>query len=153
MYKKMLVPLDTSSFAECVLDHVREIATARSIPEVNLLSVVEPVRQSTVAYFGEDRAEEAESSARKGAAEYLSTVRQKLGLTASDVKTLVVSGQPADAILDFIDENGVDLVVMSSRGRSGVSKWLLGNTVERVLRRSSAPVFLVPPASCRLPVK
>ncbi len=149
MYKKMLVPLDTSSFAECVFDHVKEIATARSIPEVDLLIVVEPIRQSTVAYFGEDRADEAESNAREAAAEYLSTVRQKLGLTASDVKTLVVSGQPADAILDFIDENGVDLVVMSTRGRSGVSKWLLGNTVERVLRRSSAPVFLVPPASCR----
>jgi len=144
MYKKMLVPLDTSSFAECVLDHVREIATARSIPEVDLLIVVEPVPTAVVPYFDDVRAKEIESSAREAAAEYLSTVRQKLGLTASDVKTFVVSGRPTDAILDFIGKNGVDLVVMSSHGRSGVSKWLLGNTVERVLQHSSAPVFLVP---------
>ena len=147
MYKKMLVPLDMSSFAECVLDHVREIATARSIPEVDLLIVVEPVPASAVPYFDSVRAKEIESSAREAAAEYLSTVWQKLGLTASDVMTFVVSGRPTDAILDFIGKNGVDLVVMSSHGRSGVSKWLLGNTVERVLQHSGAPVFLVPHAS------
>jgi len=43
MYKKMLVPMDTSDFAECVLDHVKEISTARAIPEVVLMSVVESV--------------------------------------------------------------------------------------------------------------
>jgi len=40
MHRKMLVPLDASDFAECVFEHVREIATARSIPSVVLLTVV-----------------------------------------------------------------------------------------------------------------
>ncbi|MBN1855704.1 MAG: universal stress protein [Dehalococcoidia bacterium] len=152
MYRKMLVPLDTSDIAECVFDHVSEIATARAIPEVELLVVVEPVRPAAVAYFGSDRVEEAEDTARKSAVRYLDKVKANLGLTTSNVKVNVVSGQPADEILKFVEENDVDLVVMSSHGNSGVSGWFLGNTVEKVLRRSIAPVFLVPHPSCRRPV-
>ena len=149
MYKKMLVPLDTSDIAECVFYHVREIATARAIPVVDLLVVVEPIRTSAVAYFGSDRVAEAEANARKSAGKYLDGVKEKLGLAGTQVNANVIIGSPADEILGFTEKNDVDLVVMSSHGYSGMSKWFLGNTVEKVLRRSVAPVFLVPNPSCR----
>ncbi|MCK5586935.1 universal stress protein [Candidatus Bipolaricaulota bacterium] len=152
MYKKMLVPLDTSDFAECVFEHVREIATAREIPEVDLLVVVEPVRLAASAYFGSDKVDEVQEAARKSAEQYLEGIKQKIGLNTADVKVNVITGIPADEILDFVDQNKIDLVVMSSHGRSGMSRWFLGNTVEKVLRSSSAPVFLVPHPSCRRPV-
>jgi len=149
MYKKMLVPLDASDFAECVFDHAQEIASARAIPEVVLFTVVEPVRPVVYSYFGDEGARGAEASARESAEVYLDAVKARLGLESSNVTTVVASGEPSEQILEYVKESGVDLVVMSTHGRSGVSKWFLGSVVERVLRGSAAPVFLVPTEECR----
>jgi len=65
------------------------------------------------------------------------------------VSAVVLGGEPSDQILEYVKENGVDLVVMSTHGRPGVSKWSLGSVVERVLRGSTVPVFLVPSVECR----
>jgi len=151
MYKKMLVPLDTSEYAECVLDHAKEIASARAIPEVVLLTVVESaLRQASLTYVGPEGAAESEAKAKAAAESYLGTVKDRLGLKGSQVSTVVVVGEPAEAILDYVEENGVDLVIMSTHGRSGMSRWFLGSVAERVLRRSVAPLFLVPSVACRV---
>ena len=149
MYKKMLVPMDTSDFAECVLDHVKEISTARAIPEVVLMSVVESVNSQTTAYMGPAAVKAAEERVVAGALQYLEKVKKSLALEKSQVTTVVESGLAVDTILDYIDKQGVDLVILSSHGRSGVSRWLLGSTVDKILRRSPVPVFLVPAVACR----
>jgi nucleotide-binding universal stress UspA family protein len=105
------------------------------------------VRPAAAAYFGAEGVKESEAKAKESMLHYLSDAKEKLSLGASNVSTVVLPGEPAAEILKYVENNGVDLVVMSTHGRSGVSKWLLGNTVERVLQRSSAPVFLVPHAS------
>jgi len=149
VYNKMLVPLDTSGFAECVLDHVKEISTTRAIPEVVLLSVVEPVTSQTMAYMGSAGVKAAEERATKGAFLYLDKVKDSLALQKSKVTTVVQVGPAAEVILDYVEKNGVDIVVLSSHGRSGVTRWLLGSTVDKLLRRSPVPVFLVPAVECR----
>jgi len=149
MYRKMLVPLDTSDFAECVLDHVKEIATTRAIPEVVLMTVVEPVSSQTMAYMGSQRVKESEERAVVSGLQYLEKVKNSLALEKSNVSTVALSGLATESILDYIEQNGVDLVILSSHGRSGVSRWLLGSTADKVLRRSRIPVFLVPALSCR----
>ena len=150
MYKKMLVALDTSEFAECVFEHVKEIATARAIPDIVLLGVIEPVRTAAMAYFGDDEVKKSEAKAKESMLHYLSDAKEKLSLGSSNVSTVVLLGDPATEILKYVENNGVDLLVMSSHGRSGVSKWFLGSVVERVLRASVAPVFLVPSMESRL---
>jgi nucleotide-binding universal stress UspA family protein len=149
MYKKMLVPLDTSDFAECVLDHVKEIATTRAIPEVVLMTIVEPVSSQTMAYMGSERVKESEERAIVAGLQYLEKVKNSLALDESKVTTVAQAGLATETILDYIEDNGVDLVILSSHGRSGVSRWLLGSTADKVLRRSRVPVFLVPALSCR----
>ncbi len=149
MYKKMLVPLDTSGFAECVLDHVTEIATFRAIPDVVLLSVVEPVTSQTMAYMGSAGVKAAEERATKAAAQYLDGIKNRLALSKSKITTVVLTGAAAEVILDYVEKNGVDLLVLSSHGKSGLSRWLLGGTVDKLLRRSPVPVFLVPAVECR----
>ncbi|MBN1151775.1 MAG: universal stress protein [Dehalococcoidia bacterium] len=150
MYNKMLVPLDTSGFAECVLEHVKEIATTRAIPDVVLLSVVEPVTSQTMAYMGSAGVQAAEERATKGAFQYLDRIDARLALEKSKTTTVVLKGPAAEVILDYIENNGVDILVLSSHGRSGVSRWLLGGTVDKLLRRSPVPVFLVPSVECRV---
>ena len=149
MYKKMLVPMDTSDFAECVLDHVKEIATARAIPEVVLMSVIEPVSSQTMAYMGPAGAKASEERAITGALQYLEKVKNSLALEKSKVTKVVEAGPAVETILDYVDKHGVDIVILSSHGRSGVSRWLLGSTADKVLRRSPVPVFLVPAVACR----
>ena len=150
MYKKMLVPLDTSSYAECVLDHVKEIATARNIPEVVLLSVAEPTYVPAGSFLNEQVVKQADEAGVTQATEYLEKAKQSLNLCDSNVSTVVKSGLAADTILDYMEKNGVDLVVMSSHGRSGVSRWYMGSVAEKVVRSSPVPVFLVPSLVCRL---
>lgn len=150
MYKKMLVPLDTSGFAECVLDHVKEIATTRAIPDVVLLTVIEPVSSQTVAYMGPAAVKEAEEREIAGATQYLEKVKTSLALGRSNVSIVVEMGLATQVILDFVEKNGVDIVVLSSHGRSGVSRWLLGSTADRLVRRCPVPVFLVPAVACRV---
>ena len=150
MYKKMLVPLDTSDFAECVLEHVKEISTTREIPEVVLLSAIEPVTSQTMAYMGPQSLKESEERASAGALQYLETVKTSLALEQSKVSTVAMVGPAADVILDYVANNGVDVIVLSSHGRSGVSRVLLGSTADKILRRSSVPVFFVPALSCRV---
>ncbi len=150
MYKKMLVPLDTSEYAECVLNHVKQVATANAIPEVVLLAVSEMTYVPGSEFLGEQVVLKANEQAMNAAREYLEKTGQQLGLAASKVTAVVRSGQPADEILDFIEKNGVDIVVLSSQGKSGVSRWWLGSVAEKVVRSSSAPVFVVPALVCRL---
>ncbi len=149
MYKKMLVPLDLSEFAECVLDHVREIATARAIPEVVLLTVVEPPAIPAAVYMGPERVKEAEERAIEDTFEYLERAKADLALATSKVTTVVQVGQAAEKILEYTENNNVDLLVLSSHGRGGVSRWFIGSVADRVLRRSPVPVVLVPSLACR----
>ena len=65
-------------------------------------------------------------------------------------ETAVVSGKPAEAILDYAKQNQVELIIMSTHGRSGVGRWAFGSVADRILRYSVAPVLLIPPAGCRI---
>jgi nucleotide-binding universal stress UspA family protein len=93
---------------------------------------------------------QAESKAIDNAKAYLVAVKERLGLCAFHVSTVVVAGEPAETILDYIEANEVDFVVMSTHGCSGVSRWFLASVAERVLRSSVAPLFLVPSVACRV---
>lgn len=148
MYKKILVPVDGSELAECALGHVRAIAKGCNVPEVILLRVVEPLRN--VYELGEDWYKSAEEKIQADAKDYLSkevAALKKDGITASAV---VMSEQPAEAILNYAKRNQVDLIIMSTHGRSGVSRWVIGSVADRVVRHSVAPVLSVSPAGCRV---
>jgi len=65
---------------------------------------------------------------------------QKEGLEAKGISTV---GRAADTILSYIDQNGVDLVVMSTHGRSGINRFFMGSVADKVVRHSKAPVLLI----------
>jgi nucleotide-binding universal stress UspA family protein len=56
---------------------------------------------------------------------------------------VVIVGPAADAIVDYAQEHGVDLIVMSTRNRSALQRWLLGSVTDRVLHLSTVPVSLI----------
>ncbi|MBT9133183.1 MAG: TRAP-T-associated universal stress protein TeaD [Firmicutes bacterium] len=147
MYKKILAPLDGSELSECSLEHVKAVATGCSVPEVILLRVTEPIVQCYE--IGDDRYRDVENKAETADREYLSQVAADLKQEGIAAETIVVRGQAAEAILDYVKNNQVDLVIMSTHGRSGVSRWFLGSVAERVVRHCGAPVLVVSPIDCR----
>lgn len=149
MYKKILVPLDGSELSECVLDHVTAIATGCHIPEVILLTVIEPVSQQVYAELGEQLARDIQNKARVDVNNYLLKVADSLKKDGLVVQTAVISGKATEEILDYANKNQVDLIVMSTHGRSGISRWAFGSVADRVLRHSRVPVLAVSPAGCR----
>jgi nucleotide-binding universal stress UspA family protein len=142
MYQKILVPLDGSKLAECVLPHVRAIATGCGIKEVVLLRVVEPIPPEAPPATDF----EAVQKAAFGAAEkYLAGIQVELSKEGLNVEAKVLTGRPAETIADFAQHNEVDLITIATHGRSGVSRWVFGSVADRLVRSSSAPVLLIRP--------
>ncbi len=152
MYKKILAPLDGSELSECSLKHVRAIATGCNVPEVVLLRVVEPISSQAIAALAEaggDLIARVEKYQQNEAKDYLSKLADKLKEEGIVTKTVLVQGIAADKILDYAKKNQVDLIIMSTHGRSGVTRWLFGSVADKVLRHSKVPVLIVTPAGCR----
>ena len=151
MYKKILAPLDGSEFSECTLEHLEAVATGCRVPEVVLLMVVEPVPvyYADVYSLGGDYSRDIEKKALDQAKGYLAKVAGNLKKKGIAAQTVVAQGRSADEILDYANKNKVDLIVISTHGRSGVSRWVLGSVADKVIRRSTVPVLIVSPAGCQ----
>jgi nucleotide-binding universal stress UspA family protein len=65
------------------------------------------------------------------------------------IETVVTDGRPADEILNYATDNKVDLIIMSTHGRSGVSRWFFGSVAEKVIRHATVPVLISPPRGTR----
>ncbi|MDD5082492.1 MAG: universal stress protein [Dehalococcoidales bacterium] len=153
MYKRILVPMDGSEFSECSLAHVRAIASGRNVPEVVVMRVVEPLSSQDVSAYalaGGDWLAKAEALRETEARDYLSQMESKLKKEGLPVKTELLHGRAAEEILDYVKKHPVDLIIMSTHGRSGVSRWAFGSVTDRVVRYSPVPVLTVSPAGCRV---
>lgn len=148
MYQKVLVPLDGSPLAECVLDHVKSLATIGQIKELLLLGVVELPPEWAKEGPDFDKFQDAHIAETKT---YLTKVREGLvGEGISEVSVLVLVGKPADLITEAASREGVVLIAIATHGRTGLGKWMLGSVAYKVMRHSQVPVFMVRPDSCRL---
>lgn len=150
MYQKILVPLDGSKFSECSLEHVKAIANGCRVPKVVLLRIVEPVHHDyRTGFVSEDMLRNAHKKLTTAANNYLTKVADNLKKEVMAVDTVTSEGAPAEKILDYTNKNKVDLIIMSTHGRSGVSRWAIGSVADRVLRHPIAPVLVISPEGCR----
>ncbi len=158
MYQKVLVPLDGSELAECVLPHVETIASGCGVASAVFLRVVEPayfpvgtVSEGGGVFTEVDAArtrKDMDLRAKQDAKEYLDGLVRRLQYSTTKVKTAVVMGKAAATIADYATKNQVDLIVIATHGRSGVSRWVWGSVADRVLRSACIPVLMVRPPGC-----
>ena len=152
MYNKILVPLDGSQFSACSLQHVKAIAIGCHVPEVVLFRAVQPLSSnelSALAQMGEAPIEQIEAKAKSEAANYISGMVQELNKDGIVAVGKIVSGKADEQILEYAKNNHFDLIIMSTHGRSGVTRWAFGSVADRVVRYSIVPVLIVTPAECR----
>jgi len=144
MYNKILVPLDGSEFSESSLEHVRIIATGCKTREVILLKVIEPLRGS-YSTIAEEIQVQNDKKAIEMSKDYLSHIAANLTKGGINTRIEILKGDPASEILDYSNKNSVDLIIMATRGESGVIRWLLGSVSERVVLHASVPIITVSP--------
>jgi nucleotide-binding universal stress UspA family protein len=146
MFKRILVPLDGSQFAEGALPQAQMLAECGG-GSIELLRVA--IHPSSYVYVADPVALAGLYDSDCTHCEvYLKQVASRLTeTTLTPVTTAVLEGPVADAVLDYADETGADLIVMSTHGRSGMERWLLGSVAEKVVRGAKMPVLLVRPSS------
>jgi len=139
MIEHILVPLDGSSLAECVLPHAVAMGQATGA-EVTLLQVLE--RESDQV---QSRAVDPLDwhMVKSEAASYLGEVESRLQEVDLKTSRAIVEGRPAERIIDYIHQENVDLVILSSHGNSGLSKWNISSVVQKVLLGSYTTTMIV----------
>lgn len=145
----ILVSLDGSHFAEAIIPYVEGLARGVD-SEAELVTVVEPVKLPRLESYGhwvdfekyeQELASEAESQAKR----YLG--EQELALRENGVKvtSTVLSGRPAETILQYAEDKSVGLIALSTHGYSGITRWAYGSVASKIVESSSRPVLLVRP--------
>jgi nucleotide-binding universal stress UspA family protein len=154
MYNKIMVPLDGSELAECVMPHVEAIASGCKITHVVFVRVVAPINlpvrlpaQGELGFQEKDR-REMDKQRKETAAAYLEEIVQKTSLEGAVLSYEVLEGQVAETLAQWAEQNGVDLIIIASHGRSGVGRWVMGSVADRLLRSVCVPVMMIRAPGC-----
>ena len=125
MYQKILVTLDGSELAERAIHYATTIAR-RVNGEIIVFSVFEReiYEENLMRVYLEKKAEEL----------------QALGLKAT---VAIGYGDAADGIVNFSEKNDIDLIVMCTHGRSGITRWITGSISSKVIQESYTPLLLI----------
>ncbi len=155
MFEKILVCLDGSTLAEQIMPYASEQAIRFQGKLVLLQVVPEPVAyspsipgeapvpiQTNIMVAG---AKEALNSAKK----YLEKLARSLRRKGIQVKTVAIPGRAGQAILDYANTNGMNLIAIATHGRGGLRRAVFGSVADYVLRESGLPVLVIKPQGKR----
>jgi nucleotide-binding universal stress UspA family protein len=137
MYEKILVPLDGSELAEVALPYAEELA-GKLGSEVTLLHVCESA-EAQYHHMHQLYIQKMVAATKRGAKQYL----VKPDAKAIMVKSAILSGHPAEQIVDFAEKQGIGLIVIATHGWSGIRRWVLGSVADKVVRATKQPVALI----------
>jgi nucleotide-binding universal stress UspA family protein len=144
-YKKIVVPLDGSGWAQRAVPHAVDIARANE-SELILLHVFRPPAAEyipDIALAGQD---EQIQQMREQIKQYLIGLRTELRGEHVTVRTQMIEGAGiAHLICEFVNHEAIDLIVMSTHGRTGISRFLFGSVAYQVMQCANVPVLLVRP--------
>lgn len=141
MYRKILVPLDGSKVAEGVLPHARSLAYSEGAELILLNVAANPALD--FAFSDPGLAQEAIREQEERSQKYMDRIENDLKAAGFRTSTLLRIGSVAEVILEVAEELQADVIAMSTHGRTGPARWLLGSIAERVVHNSKVPVLLI----------
>jgi nucleotide-binding universal stress UspA family protein len=143
MYKKILVPLDGSTLAEAALPHAEVIAKSEDA-EIILLRV--PIFPASGFFASEPSlAVKIHEQEQAEAVNYINAKMQELKKDNIKVSVITQDGAVPDTILAVAEETHADMIAMSTHGRTGVQRWLMGSVADKVVHHAHIPVMLIHP--------
>lgn len=158
MYQKIMIPLDGSELAECVLPHAEALIQGGMAKAVVLIWVLEQLPTAmygaSVETFASSAQEDIfasnadywgkmEAERKSTATEYLGRIAGRFTPYGADIKCEVLEGRVAETLSSYAEKNKVDLLLIATHGRSGVNRWLMGSVADRILHYSDIPVLMV----------
>ncbi len=146
--KKILSPIDFSEHSMEAMRAAMEMAKDVGA-EVHLMHVIAPHHifiPLPLATSGEQSRELArEASMIEQAEEELARIKKDEFGDSKNVLTYAVVGHPVQKLVDYAKEQGIDLIVMATHGRSGAEHMLLGGTTEKLVRNAPCSVLVIRP--------
>jgi nucleotide-binding universal stress UspA family protein len=147
--KKVLVALDYNPSAEQIAEKANELAQSMNA-ELCLVHVVADASYYAVDYspimgfggFNTANNIEMVDELKKQAEHFLTAAAKHLG--SNNIKTMVLEGDTASAILDYADEYNADVIVLGSHSLSAIDTLLLGNVAAKILKQTKKPLYIVP---------
>lgn len=156
MLKHILLPLDGSELAEKAIEAAMKIMEKGM--QITLMMAVDPPETLAYNYYAlgptaagvpivetpvdyQTISEEMMRNARA----YLDTKAAILQHAGYKVDVLAIYGEPADVIIESAEKLKVDTIVISTHGRSGFSRWILGSVTNKVIGAAPCPVYVIPP--------
>jgi nucleotide-binding universal stress UspA family protein len=139
MYKKILVPLDGSELAERVLPYVKAVVKDKEGVSVTFIYSIQPVDSPLVDKKFKAR---IEADAKEAAEKYLENLIRKLDYRESAV-CHILTGNAAERIIDYAADKKMNLIIMSTHGTSGLTRFRHGNIADKVMHGVNIPVWLI----------
>ena len=138
MYKKILLPTDGSTYADQEVERVQKLIADDG--EIIILSVAG--RLTSSAFQSRKKIKKVNDKLKKDAIRYVDNMAAKFD-DSYNVRKMVLTGFPAEEIKRVTEEEGVDLIIISASGKSGIHRFVIGSVAERVLKDSEIDVLLV----------
>jgi nucleotide-binding universal stress UspA family protein len=143
--KKILVPTDFSDCSKKAMDYALSLAKEFK-SEVLILHVIDTRGYETAAIYNLGPMEEARKAVQKMSQEMMANFLKEKGIDESRIgDKIILEGAPFIEIIRVAREKEVDLIVIGTHGRTGVSHILFGSVAEKVVRKAPCPVLTVKP--------
>ena len=152
-FRRILVPLDGSALAEAALPYAMALARLFAAP-LHLVRVAETTRLFTLYGMSQapipgDVIQDMVTNLENEAHQYLDQVVERMGSSEVADRVTVLEGIPVEALLTYMTQQSIDLVVMATHGRSGFNRLVLGSVADRMLRLAHLPILMVPVTGIR----
>jgi nucleotide-binding universal stress UspA family protein len=142
LIKKILVPLDGSKVAEQIVPHAEGLATAMG-GEVILFQAYESLGRMLSGEGFRVMSEEVNKRREEEAKAYIKSIAKPFREKGLTVLEVVASRDAAEEILGYAESSVVDIITMSTHGRSGIKRWVFGSVTDKVLHAGDMPVLVV----------
>ncbi len=147
MFDRILVPIDGSETSELAVPYAAELAERFEAALFPMYIVDTDALSHALGAEQVDRLDAGQFSEmtelHERAAAAIDSAREQIGDPSIDVDPVIEAGVPHAEITEFAENNDIDLIVMTSQGRGGVKRALLGSVTERVTRNTTVPVLVV----------
>jgi len=146
LVKRILVPLDGSELGAAAIPHAEALGQALGA-ELVLFQAIDPAAVHRLpnpeggAPYPKAVAVDVQKTSAK---DYLNGVRKTLKEKGLEVSSAIAVGSPPDQIVDYAKANAIDLITMSSHGRTGIRRWVFGGVTDKVLHAGDTAVLVVP---------
>ncbi|MFO7893763.1 MAG: universal stress protein [Longimicrobiales bacterium] len=144
MPRRVLVPVDGSNFSEHALPYALGVAR-RTGATLHLALVHVPAETVSSTYPLADAVEGHDAELREHDTTYMEGLVERLKPSRVEIRPALLGGRVGPALADYVDDVGIDLIVMTTHGRGGLQRAWLGSTADSLIRHCMIPILLVRP--------